>query len=182
MIARVAFAVFFALYPFVVWLCINRGEPAWIAVLLSAAAILQACTKKTKMTLVTAIAALILAGATAFAESFLPVKFYPVVMNAAWLAFFAGSLASVPACERFARLRYPDLPDFAVQYCRKATVAWCLFFFANGLIAADSALFRSHDWWALYNGLISYGLIGLMFALEYCVRLIVEKRRQGQRK
>lgn len=181
MFARVAFAVFFALYPFAVWLCIDHGHPVWIAVLLGAAAILQACFKRTTMTLLTALAALVLAGASAYAQSFVPVKFYPVVMNAAWLAFFAGSLAGTPMAERFARLRHPNLPDYAVCYCRKVTIAWCLFFFINGLIAADSALNRSADWWALYNGLISYGLIGLMFAIEYCVRLTVDKRYRGQK-
>ena len=182
MIARAAFAVIFLAYPFVVWWCIKQGEPGWIAALLAFIAILQACTKKTKMTLLTAAVALILAVVGFCADSFVPVKFYPVVMNVAWLAFFAGSLASTPAAERFARLRHPDLPEYAVRYCRKVTIAWCVFFFLNGLIAVDSALFRSSDWWALYNGLISYGLIGLMFALEFCVRLLVDRCNQGRLK
>lgn len=181
MLSRVAFAVFFALYPFAVWVCIGHGQPVWIAVVLAAAAILQASFKKTTMTLLTALAALVLAAAAVYAQSFVPVKFYPVVMNAAWLAFFVGSLAQTPMAERFARLRHPDLPGYAVRYCRKVTIAWCFFFLVNGGIAADSALNRSADWWALYNGLISYGLIGLMFAIEYCVRLTVDKRHRGQK-
>ena len=108
----------------------------------------------------------------------LPAKFYPVVVSAAWLAFFAGSLAGTPAVERFARMKTPDLPPSAVRYCRRVTVAWCVFFLANGTVALDSALNRSDAWWALYNGLICYIAMGLMFAGEYAVRLWVRRNQR----
>lgn len=119
------------------------------------------------------MAAAVLATGEAF-----PAKFYPVVVSAAWLAFFAGSLAGTPAVERFARMKTPDLPPSAVRYCRRVTVAWCVFFLANGTVALDSALNRSDAWWALYNGLISYIAMGLMFAGEYAVRLWVRRNQR----
>lgn len=175
MLGRIVFAVFVVLYPAVVWLCMKYGEPAWVAGLLAVMAVTQALQKKSAMTTIVALFALGLAGAAFCLESFLPVKFYPVAVNAAWFAFFAGSLASTPAAERFARMRHTELPDYAVRYCRQVTVAWSVFFLANGLVALDSALYRSDDWWALYNGLIAYVLIGMMFAVEYGVRAWVDR-------
>ena len=49
---------------------------------------------------------------------------------------------------------------------------------ANGTVALDSALNRSDAWWALYNGLISYIAMGLMFAGEYAVRLWVRRNQR----
>ena len=45
-----------------------------------------------------------------------------------------------------------------------------MFFIANGLLALATALWASDAVWALYNGAIAYGLIGLMFAVECLVR------------
>jgi uncharacterized membrane protein len=41
---------------------------------------------------------------------------------------------------------------------------------ANGLMAAALTLWAPLTWWALYTGLISYGLMGLLFAGEWLVR------------
>ena len=78
--------------------------------------------------------------------------------------------------ETFARLRHKNLPAHAVVYCRRVTVVWCVFFIVNGLVALDSALFRSDAWWALYNGAIAYGAIALMFAGEYIARRLYARR------
>lgn len=174
--ARVALTAFFITYPLLVWLGIRGGQPEWIALLLAAAAVIQVWVKRTRFALAAAAAALGLAAAAWTAGSFVPVKFYPVVMNAAWLAYFGFSLTGTPAVERFARLRRLELPAHAVHYCRQVTRVWCVFFMLNGLVALDSAVNRSDDWWALYNGLISYGLIVLMFACEFVVRLMVDQR------
>ena len=45
-----------------------------------------------------------------------------------------------------------------------------LFFIVNGAIALWTALAASDATWALYNGLIAYGLMGAMFAGEWLLR------------
>jgi uncharacterized membrane protein len=72
--------------------------------------------------------------------------------------------------ERIARLHEPQLPVQAVAYTRKVTIAWCGFFLVNGTISAASALWASNQVWVLYNGLLSYVLIGLFFAVEWLLR------------
>jgi uncharacterized membrane protein len=96
---------------------------------------------------------------------------YPVLVNGAMLAVFASSLRrGMPIVERFARLRHPDLPPHAVAYTRRVTQVWAGFFACNGLVSAALSLWAPWHWWTLYNGMISYVLIGLLMAGEWLVR------------
>lgn len=176
---RILQTLLFLIYPFAVWFFLDHGMVAAAALFLAAAAALAAAVKRSAASLACAAAALILA---VFAWAFdLPqaVKLYPVFVNAALLVLFAASLKTVPVAERFARLRHSELPRHAVVYCRRVTVAWCIFFTCNGLLALDSVLFRSDAWWALYNGAVSYVLIALMFAAEFGIRLLLQRRHDA---
>lgn len=98
--------------------------------------------------------------------------YYPVLMNAGMLLLFGSSLVSPPTIvERIARLRHRDLPDQAIPYLRRVTLAWCVFFVGNGAVALYTATLASFETWALYNGLIAYVLIGAMFAGELLTRM-----------
>ncbi len=122
------------------------------------------------------VAAVIVAGVTLVTGSVIGLKSYPVVMNIFMLALFAFSLFRPPSMiERFARLREPNLPATAIPYTRKVTMVWCGFFVVNGAIAT-ATLFASDQVWALYNGLLVYGLMGLLFAGEYLVRQRVRQQ------
>lgn len=101
---------------------------------------------------------------------------YPVLVNAVFFCIFAISYLFPPTIvERMARRWDPEFTEAAVPYTRKVTLAWCVFFVFNGGMAAWSMMWPK-NYWALYNGLISYLLIGLMFAGEWCVRRQVKKR------
>jgi uncharacterized membrane protein len=120
---------------------------------------------------------LVLAAFTAWTGSPLPMKLYPASMNAAMLAAFGFTLIQPPSmAERFARLREPHLPPEGIIYTRRVTIVWCCFFLLNGSIALITAFWAPAKIWALYNGLIAYILIGLLFAGEYLVRLRFKAR------
>lgn len=105
-------------------------------------------------------------------------RWYPVLLSALLLGLFGLSLKfGPPLIERLARLREPQLPERAVRYTRQVTLIWTLFFLANGLVAAALTLWAPLAWWTLYNGLIAYALMGLLFAGEWLVRQRV--RRAG---
>ena len=115
--------------------------------------------------------ALLLAALAAWSNALLPLKLYPLLINAVMLSVFAYSLISPPSMiERFARLREPDLPAQAIAYTRRVTQVWCVFFMINGLIALATALWASDAAWSFYNGFIAYLLMGLLFCAEYLVR------------
>jgi len=104
-------------------------------------------------------------------NSALPLKMYPVAVNASLLAIFGSSLRYPPSvAERIARIRVPDLPPPVVAYTRKVTWAWCVFFVANGLAALWTATRWTVQAWFYYNGIIAYLLVAVMFAGEWLVR------------
>jgi len=110
-------------------------------------------------------------------NSVVPLKLYPVLVNVGLLGAFATSLIFPPSLvERMARVREPDLPALAVGYMRRVTQVWCVFFAINGAVALTTALWASSAVWSLYNGVVAYLLIGLLFAGEYLVRCRFKRR------
>lgn len=104
-------------------------------------------------------------------------QLYPVLINLSLLLVFYFSLSQPQTIiEKFARLQEPDLPPEAVVYTRKVTKVWCLFFLLNGSIALATVIIGDQQLWALYNGLISYILMGTLMAVEYLIRLQVQRR------
>ena len=104
-------------------------------------------------------------------------RFYPVLVNLVMLGLFSWTLLFPPSLiERLARLKEPDLPPSGVRYTRRVTQVWCGFFVLNGSIAAYTALYSSLATWTLYNGLISYLLMGALFGGEFLLRLHVRKQ------
>jgi uncharacterized membrane protein len=96
---------------------------------------------------------------------------YPVFVSLLFLLWFLHSLLWPPTVvERLARLQDPDLPPRGVAYTRKVTMVWCLFFLGNGLLAAATAWHGDLRLWALYNGGISYVLMGLLMGAELWLR------------
>ncbi len=166
-------AVLTLLFPLAVWFGHGKVEPRWLAVLLMLAALSRLPAMKVSLAARwSAAAALVLAAGAVWANALLPLKLYPVLVNAALLAAFAYSLASPPSMiERMARLTEPDLPPAAIAYTRVVTQVWCGFFVVNGSIALGTAIWASPAVWSLYNGVIAYGLMGLLFAGEYLVRI-----------
>ncbi|MBO4385382.1 MAG: hypothetical protein J5817_00020 [Treponema sp.] len=113
-------------------------------------------------------------------------KLYSVAVTATFLFVFASSLVWGPnIIFRFATMADKSILNSAKEklverYCRKVCIAWCLFFILNAGISAFTALKCSDAVWSLYNGGISYGLMGLMFAVEYIIRIQVNKKMPGE--
>lgn len=112
-----------------------------------------------------------LAATVALTDSEAVLRFYPVAINVGMLALFGASLMRPPSMvERFARLGEPDLSPDALRYTRRVTQVWCLFFVANGSVSLITAVAASRELWSLYNGLISYLLMAVLFGGEWLCR------------
>ena len=104
-------------------------------------------------------------------------QFTPVIINLNFLILFATSMFKPPSMvERFARLRFKDLPPVATPYCRKVTLIWILFFIANGSIAYWT-IFQDIKVWTFYNGFLAYILMGFLFASEFLYRTFFLKKK-----
>ena len=101
----------------------------------------------------------------------LAVKLYPVGVNICLLGAFSSSLISPPSfVERLARLKVPELSERQVRYARSVTKVWCAFFIFNGSTALATALWARNEVWALYNGVLSYLLMGCLAGAEWLTR------------
>ena len=95
----------------------------------------------------------------------------PALINLALLASFGASLwKSPPIVETFARLQAGDLSSEEVAYCRSVTKVWCGFFALNCAAIVWLALEGTPAQWALYTGLFSYLMVGVLFSVEYVYR------------
>lgn len=158
-------------YPLVVYLGFGRWSPAWVAAALAALLFLRAWSARDAVWAAAGAGALLLGLAAEVDGSWVPLKLYPVMVSAVLFAVFAFSLRRPPTIvERIARLREPHLPPQAIAYTRKVTLAWCGFFTVNGAISAATALWASERTWVLYNGLLSYVLVGGFFGVEWMLR------------
>ena len=169
------------LFPLALWLGEGRVAPSWLAALLLLAGLARLPTAAPSgATRYWAGGAILLAISAFWSGGLLPLRFYPVLVNAAFLAVFAYSLIAPPSMiERLARLREPDFPAAAIAYTRRVTQVWCVFFTLNGAVALYTALFASMAQWSFYNGFLAYLLMGLLFAGEYCARCYFKRRHYG---
>jgi uncharacterized membrane protein len=169
------------LYPLAIWLGQGRIAPRWLAALLLLAAATRLPALRLSAAARWSVAGLLALVAAAVASNrLLPLKLYPVLVNLALLGAFAWSLWAPPSIiERLARLREVDFPPAAVAYTRRVTQVWCVFFLLNGGTALALALWASDAAWSLYTGVIAYGLMGLLFGVEYLCRLCFKRRRHA---
>ncbi|MDR2842038.1 MAG: hypothetical protein LBV52_02430 [Spirochaetaceae bacterium] len=138
--------------------------------------------KSNKFRIASAVILALLGSLCFFTNSLIILKLYPVLVNVLMLCVFTVTLFS-PPCMIF---RFATLQDKSIKgssgekkieaYCKKVTVIWCCFFVINGSIAVYTVFFASNGAWSLYNGGISYILMGLLFIIEFLVRKNVQKK------
>lgn len=88
---------------------------------------------------------------------------YPIIVSSVFLTVFASSLlAEKSMIEVFASHREKNISTEKKRYLRNLTKVWCGFFVGNIILSAYS-WHLGVDAWLLYNGVISYILMGLLF-------------------
>lgn len=169
------------LYPFAIYFGLNYFQPKYLALVLmffvSARIILvKAKFKKSPWVMPALTLGLVAIGISALTDTDIGFKLYPLAINFSMLIVFAYSYYKPPTViETFARLSENDMPPEAIKYTTNVTLVWCLFFIFNGLVSLYTALFMSLDSWLIYNGFLSYILMGFLMLVEYLVRLSVKK-------
>lgn len=109
--------------------------------------------------------------AIAVVNSTIAVKAYPVLLSLAVACVFGTSLIFPPTIvEQLARLTDPELTPRGIAYTRKVTQIWTVFLIANALTSATVAMWGSLEQWTIWNGLLSYLLMGILFICEFIVR------------
>lgn len=172
MLLRIALILLSLAYPLLVLWGQHWFEPASLSPLLLVLAWLRARKLSTgRFDWLWPVGLVLLALWTLKSNSSLPLKLYPIAVSLSFLLLFSWSLKVPPSMiERFARLQTPELPPEAIAYTRKVTQVWCGFFVLNASISGWTLYYGTDAQWALYNGGISYLLMGLLFGIEWLVR------------
>jgi len=162
------------LYPVAIYFGIQFFQPSTFAFLLLFFLLLRLLTSsdKNKANYFLFLMGCVFCSLVVWNNDLFTLRFYPALANFVMFVTFTGSLFyPPPVIERLARLKHPDLPEQGVIYTRKVTQVWCVFFLINGSIAIITALYCSFACWSLYNGFITYLLMGLLMGIEYLVRI-----------
>jgi uncharacterized membrane protein len=97
----------------------------------------------------------------------------PSATQAAFGVTFLRSLATpVPLVEHFARMVKPELGDGERAHCRQWTRIWGIYLWVLAAIGLVLAATASLAVWTAYVGVVSYGLVGALFAVEYVQRKV----------
>jgi len=160
------------LYPFLVYWSLDILDPRVVALLLVAATGFKFVGARMPLSyrLVFAVGLAVACALTLLTGSDLGLLLYPVLINLLLFFLFLFSWWHPPSViESLARLHEPDLPPAGIAYTRKVTLVWALFFALNGTLAALT-IPMGKAWWTVYNGLIAYLLMGLLFSVEWLIR------------
>ncbi|WP_211333639.1 septation protein IspZ [Sinobacterium caligoides] len=176
-------AVFILLYPLAIYFGLQHGSiervALVLAVLFSARLLMLRLDRSVDNTTSPLLSVMVLAAGLGASLALLGYlfndsvffRYYPVLVNGLMAAVFIHSLRhGPPIIERLARLHEAELPESGVVYTRAVTKVWVVFFAINGAVALYTALWASLSVWTLYNGLLSYLLMGTLFVCEWLVR------------
>lgn len=88
---------------------------------------------------------------------------YPVIISLSIALSFMYTLYKPPyMIETFMRLRKENLTQDEVSYAKNLTITWVIFSILNAGVSLWS-LSISMKFWMLYNGLVAYILMGILF-------------------
>ncbi len=170
----------FVAFPLLVYFLADRVPPAVIVIVFVSLALarLAFVSSIDRRLLTAAFAALAAFGWLATRdEDLLVLKLYPVAISAAGAVFFLFTLWRPPsAIERLLQATGDAVSDRGRTYVRGVTAVWAVFFVLNGAIALWTATSAPTSTWALYNGVVSYAAIGILFSIEYAVRVWYRSR------
>ena len=96
----------------------------------------------------------------------------PSATQATFGLTFLRSLRGTPLIEHFARMVKADLGAPEQAHCRRWTKVWGIYLIVLAALGLVLAAVASLTVWTIYVGILSYVLVGMLFAVEYVVRKI----------
>jgi uncharacterized membrane protein len=182
--SKIALTAIVIAYPIIVYFGLDHFESRTLAIFLIGLAVarlilmkrVEGWTEKMPQAKFMIAALLIVCGVVIFSNSPDFLRYYPVIVSIIMFIVFFGSLFNPPTIiEQIARLQTPNLSGYWVGYTRKVTIVWCGFFVLNGTLALYTCLSTNIKIWALYNGLVSYLLMGVLFVGEFIIRRYLQR-------
>jgi uncharacterized membrane protein len=175
-VMRIALVCGAALYPLVIYIGLRTVSPRLVALLCGAMVVAGALLKQRQQDMLQLLApvvgVILLCLLSAFFNHSYIMLYTPVLISLNFLISFGYTLFRPPSMVAILAQRATAITFDAQQlrYCRQVTFVWVVFFILNGAVAALTACCATLAVWSLYNGLIAYVAIGLLFTAELCYR------------
>lgn len=173
---RGLFYVFTVSWPVLIYAALTHGY-LYPVLFVSAAVLLirlaAVCLSENKSGIWPTLAGFLVIGLALLLKQESVAMLYPVIVNSTLLATFGLSLTDKPIVQKFAEIARKEkgpLPSQAIMYTRNVTVIWTALFAFNTAVSALTVYIGDYEIWAVYNGFISYLLVGSLFAGEYLYR------------
>jgi uncharacterized membrane protein len=180
-LVRVLFVVAIAAYPFIVFAGIKHLPPSFFGLVLLVLLALRhgALLPDERPVLVPVLLVFAAYAITAtILQSRMLLLYYPALVNFCLCAVFLNSLRQGdPLLLRIIKARGWHISKHGPKYLYRLTAVWAGFFLANGLISYWTSTL-SIEIWTLYNGFLSYFLVGILLGGEWVFRHYY-KRRMG---
>lgn len=96
----------------------------------------------------------------------------PSATQATFGLAFLRSLSGTPLIEHFARMVKPELSAAEQGHCRAWTRIWGIYLLVLAALGLALAYWAPLGVWTIYVGVVSYVLVGVLFAIEYVIRKI----------
>ncbi len=170
-------------YPLLVYWGLQKFEPRYLglSVIIVYFLRLVIVSRKMKARVMAFCAAIAIAAVVWLLNSETLLVLFPVVMSAVMFIVFLHSIIQPPTLPaRMAMKVHGELSEHVIRYTNGVTWFWLGFFLINGSIACYTAFFASREIWTLYNGLLSYIFMGVLFGGELLYRNLVFKRKYGE--
>ncbi len=179
MIVRVTFVALLTLYPFAVYFGIQFLPVSFFGTLLALIVALRfVFTKPGERRSVMPVVLLLFLyaiGAAIYGKA-QALLYYPALMNLTLSVLFAASVRNGdPILLRIVRARQIPMSKYGPAYLTRLTGLWSVFFFLNALVSLWTTTLTLEAW-TLYNGLVAYILVAVLFAVEFLFRRHYKKR------
>ena len=163
----------FLAYPYLVYRGIESGM-VWVApAIFSGIYLMQSfATRNVKIKIYKALVSIGLLLGAYYLQT-ITAKVLPLLIQLMLMWFFGRTLLKGKGpsfIESFVRLEFPEFPPGVSGYCRQLTIMWTGFFAFNAVMCLVLAIWSNDSWWALYNGVFIYLMIGVLVIGEYIFR------------
>jgi len=163
----------FLVYPYLIYRGIESGM-VWVApALFSGMYLMQSfAARNVRIKIFKALVSIGLLLGAYYLQT-ITAKILPVLIQLLLMYFFGRTLLKGKGpsfIESFVRLEFPEIPAGISEYCRQLTLIWTAFFAFNAVACVGLAIWGNDAWWALYNGVFIYLMIGVLTVVEYIYR------------
>ena len=162
------------IFPFSAYFLIDKLGVEWLGVILFILLTVRSLPwirGKRRAPLLLLVAGVIFLAVLKWTGNAVILQLYPTIISLGLLSAFGVSLIYPPTMiERFATAAGMVVNSRSISYTRAVTILWCIFFTMNAAVSGIIAVSGSMRVWAIYNGFLSYIIIGVIFASEYVFR------------